>query len=243
MKKLNLIMLTLPLILGYHLLVGSSSFYGVNYALKPSQNNIQDKGSIQGGVIAGTVVNLEGQPVAKAEVIARPARGYRGIHPHAFTDAKGNYRIAELEPDTYYVAAHKESEVNADTIATFYSAGFTESPSVTLLDSQVVDGVIIRFGPKSARLKGRIIDAITKKPIQNAGVTLRRADNASSLYGFSSESKFSVLVPPIPFTIEVEADGYEDWKYSNDGSAKHADALLLASGATKDLTIALHPAK
>src|SRR5438270_2887805 len=91
-------------------LIGSSSFYGVNYALKPSQNSGQDKSSIQGGVIAGTVVNLEGQPVAKAEVIARPARGYRGILPHALTDAKGNYRIAELEPDTYSVAAHKESE-------------------------------------------------------------------------------------------------------------------------------------
>lgn len=225
------------------ILIASSSFHAVNRALKPSQNSGQDESSIQGGVIAGTVVNLEGQPVAKAEVIARPDRGYRGILPHALTNAKGNYRIGELEPGTYTIAAHKESEGYADTIATFYSAGFIESPRVTLLDSQVVDGIIIRFGPKSASLTGRIIDAKTKKPIEDAGITLRRADNPKYLYSTGVEKRFKVLVPPAPFTIEVKAEGYEDWKYSNDGSGKRADALLLASGATKDLTIALRPLK
>src|SRR5438067_6448622 len=91
------------------ILIASSSFYAFNRALNPSKNSGQDKSPIQGGVIAGTVVNLEGKPVAKADVFAVSAtRGSRGIRPHTFTDTKGNYRLAGLEPDTYFIEAQKE---------------------------------------------------------------------------------------------------------------------------------------
>ena len=223
-------------------LIGSGSFY----AVKPLQSNSQDKSSLQGGVISGTVVNQEGLAIARADVLAGSTRGSRGMPPHTITDARGNFTIAGLEPGMYFMEARKESEGYASNRDLFASDGLAEIPQIALLKDQVVSGVIVRFGPKSARLTGKVIDAKTRKPIELADITLRRADNpeyftAIGLDDPKTNSRFRVLVPPLPFTIEVKSSGYEDWTYSNDGSGKHMDALQLASGARKDLTIALHP--
>ena len=222
-------------------LIGSRSLYGV----KSIQSKAENKTN-QGAEISGTVINNEGQPVAEAQVIAAPARGHTGILPHTFTDAKGNFKITGLNPESYFLDARKESEGYSSTFGTFHSAGLAEAPLISLTNDQVVTGVVLRFGPKSATLTGRIIDATTNKPIENAEIILRRTDNPKRFYSTGPNdpkvnNRFKVLVPPLPFTIEVKASGYEDWTYSNDGSGKHMDALHLASGARKDLTIALHP--
>jgi len=198
-------------------------------------------GAIVGVEISGTVINHEGRPVAEAQVVASPARGHTGILPHTFTDAKGNFRIVGLNPESYFMEAQKESDGYASTFGTFHSAGLAEAPLISVAENQAVTGVILRFGPKSARLTGRIIDAKTKKSVEDAEIVLRRASNPRQFYSTSSQSKFNVLVPPVPFTIEVKSYRYEDWTYSNDGSGKHMDALRLASGQRRDLTIALHP--
>ncbi len=166
--------------------------------------------------------------------------------PHTITDARGDFTIAGLEPGTYFMEARKESEGYASNRYAFASAGLAEIPQIDLLKDQAVSGVIVRFGPKSAKLTGQVIDAKTRKPIELADITLRRADNPKyftsiGLNDPKANNRFHVLVPPLPFTIEVKSSGYEDWTYSNDGSGKHMDAIQLASGARKDLIIALHP--
>lgn len=83
-----------------------------------------------------------------------------------------------------------------------------EVPQIVLLANQIVNGVTVRFGPKSAKLTGRIIDASTKKSVEDAQITLRRANNPKQFYSTSVENKFNVLVPPLPFTVEVKALGY-----------------------------------
>jgi len=185
------------------------------------------------------VVNPAGQPVAKADVVAYDVtRGSRGPRPHAVTDEAGNFEIAGLEAGTYYMSAQKESEGYASTIDGFHSAGLITVPSVSVTDNQVVEGIILHLGPKSGRLTGKIVDTRTKSPIQQAAITLRRADNPEQFYGTSSESKFSLLVPAVPFTIDVEAKGYKKWTYT-DASGKHV--LRLTSGQRKELTISLDP--
>ncbi len=220
------------------LLVGCGFFYPISI-----QSSSQEEADVKGGVISGIVLNHEGQPVAKADVIAVSARGSRSIRPHTVTDAKGNFTIAGLKPGTYFMEAKKESEGYASTIGTFHSAGLAEAPKVVVLENQTVAGIILRFGPRSARVTGRIIDARSRKSVEDAQIILRRADNPKQFYATSVENRFNLLVPPVPFTIEVKASGYQDWTFSNDGSGKRMDALHLASGTRRDLTIALHPLK
>ncbi len=201
--------------------------------LAPLQGGSQAKSSSQGGVISGTVFNHEGRPVAKADVFAAPARGFRAILPHTLTDVDGKFKIAGLQPGTYFMGAEKTSEGYASNRDSFASAGLAEVPQIVLLENQIVNGVTVRFGPKSARLSGRIIDARTKKSVEDAQIILRRANNPKQFYSTSVESKFNVLVPPLPFTVEVKASGYQDWKYSS--------SLTLSSGQRRGLVVSLQP--
>ena len=132
-------------------------------------------------MISGTVVNLEGRPIAGADVFAVSTRGSRGPRPHTLTNAQGNFTIGGLEAGTYFMEARKESEGYASTVDSFPSHRFTQVPRIVLLENQVVSAVILRFGPKSAILTGQVIDAKTKKPVE-ADIILRRADNPKYFY-------------------------------------------------------------
>jgi hypothetical protein len=215
-------------------------------AVKSVTGNSQATTYQHGAVIIGTVLSLEGQAIAGADVFAVSARGSRGMRPHTTTDSKGNFTIAELKPGTYYIGAEKESEGYASNRDSFASAGLAEVPQIVLVENQVVSGVILRFGPRSAKLTGQVINAKTKKPIEVADIVLRRADNPKHFYSIGLNdpkvnNRFKVLVPPLPFTIEVTSVGYENWTYSRNGSGKHKNALQLVSGQRKDLTILLQP--
>jgi hypothetical protein len=188
------------------LLLGAFIISGCLYGVKSIQSKAENE-IYQGAEISGTVINHDGRPVAEAQVIASPARGHTGILPHTFTDAKGNFRIVGLNAESYFMEAQKESDGYASTFGTFHSAGFAEAPLISVAQNQVVTGVILRFGPKSARLTGRIIDAKTKKSVEDAEIILRRVSNPRQFYSTSSQSKFNVLVPPVPFTIEVKSSG------------------------------------
>jgi hypothetical protein len=65
------------------------------------------------------------------------------------------------------MGAEKISEDYASNRDSFASAGLAEVPQIVLLANQIVNGVTVRFGPKSAKLTGRIIDASTKKSVED----------------------------------------------------------------------------
>jgi 5-hydroxyisourate hydrolase-like protein (transthyretin family) len=66
-------------------------------------------------------------------------------------------------------------------------------------------------GPKALKLFGHVVDAITKKPINGVRITLRRVENPGAFFetGINASGSFRVLVPQVPFTLEVSAPGYE----------------------------------
>ena len=70
------------------------------HAVKSVRGNLTAKSTVQGAVITGRVINLEGQNVAGADVFAVSARGSRGMRPHTMTDSKGNFTIPGLTPET-----------------------------------------------------------------------------------------------------------------------------------------------
>jgi protocatechuate 3,4-dioxygenase beta subunit len=217
-------------------------------AAKPARGGVQGGATPQGATVTGRVTNPEGEPIAGAEVVAVSARGSRGRRPRALTDGQGSFTITGLKPGTYFLDAKKEDDGYTSLRSSFHSAGLADIPQVTVAENQTISDLIVRLGPKGAKLTGQITDAVTGEPVADAEITLRRADNPSHFYSFGPNEpkmrgRFKVMVPPVPFTIEVKAPGYEDWTYSGDGSGKHADALQIGGGDLRHLTIALRPAR
>jgi hypothetical protein len=48
-----------------------------------------------------------------------------------------------------------------------------------------------------------------------------------------------MLVPPVPFRLTVQADGYEPWHYGGKNWARKAGLITLKSGQTLSLAVRL----
>lgn len=119
---------------------------------------------------------------------------------------------------------------------------------MTVTQNQVARDVVLQFGPKASKIEGFIVDATTNQPISKATITLRRVDNPEVYYIIGPKEpkengRFKVLVPSVPFTIEVSSPEYETWTYSKNGLNNRSDPLVVNRGIVKKLGIALHPQK
>lgn len=220
---------------------------GVAYAVNRHPHDRQGMvSSIR--TITGKVVDAQGQPVSGAEVMALSDSGGMGRLPTAYTDEQGVFLFKHLAPDTYTLSVAKEEDGYAHTYIPLYSAGPTENTRATLSEQQTVSDITLRLGPKAAKLTGRILDASTNKPIkaiQDLQIVLRRASDPNSFYstGPDSEGNFSILVPPVPFTIEVSAPGYKKWTNISNADGDRTSPVQMTQGEGKKVTIALQPIK
>lgn len=195
-----------------------------------------------GGAIEGRVLNSDGEPVARAKVSAENENSM-GRVISSQSDKDGYYRI-ETEPGTYMVVGSKEEDGYALTISGFHQEGNINIPKVTVGPNQVIQGIDVNLGSRASILEVVITEAVSNRPINKARIKLRRADNPEILYSIGTAAekkngKFKVLVPHVPFTIEISSPDYETWTYSADGSGKSSDALVLNPGENKKLTVVL----
>jgi len=200
------------------------------------------------GTIAGRVLDAGWQPVSGAQVLVERSDIPMGKLPFVYTDEQGKFLIKDLATGTYMVYVAKEEDGYPPTYSAFHFVGPVDIPRITIDAQHVTPEVIIQMGPKAARVIGRIVDAITKKPIENAQIILRRIDNTDYSYltgpnQLEEKGAFKILVPSVPFTIKVSAPGYEDWYYGGNDSKEKAGALKLAPNTTKELLISLRPVK
>lgn len=201
------------------------------------------------GAIAGQVLNAEGQPEAGIRVqAANAAFAPRGSLPVAVTDEEGKFRIEGLAPGTYNLYTENEELGYPFSMYAFTNLDPWNIPQATVYEGQTTSDVVIQLGPRAAILIIRIMDSLTGTRLRNAHITLRRLDNPTWRYSTQIHSDrpqppegLRILVPPIPFTIEVSAPRYQRWQYRRAGSNNQADALQLAPGSTHRLDIALRP--
>lgn len=220
-------------------MVGAS--YAINHSLRArrditpsSHQNIASSA----GAISGRVVDADGQLVFKAEVHALNTESGMGKVPTGCTDDQGVFLIKNLNPGTYKVSVSKEEDGYPPTEHPFHSVGFVEAPQVTVYEGQTTADVVARLGPKSAKLVGRVVDAINHRPvpIEDVRITLRRVDDPDNSYTSvpNVEGKVDILVPPVPIMIEISAPGYE---------TKRVDSLRLRSEETRRLDFTLRPVR
>jgi hypothetical protein len=192
------------------------------------------------GRITGTVINEEGDPIQGAQVWAQVAdRPIIGALRFVESDANGKFEINRLEFETFHVFAKKEDDKYPDIGSSFY--GESPSPTVTLSSQKPVSDLTVKIGPKAGVLAGTVSDKVTGKPI-GAGFMLRRAKNPANLLSTSQASHYRLLLPAeTDITLEVSADGYKTWRYTDPSDSSGPGLIRLSSGTERDLDIELQP--
>lgn len=195
------------------------------------------------GRIEGLILSPEGKPVAGATVSALElSHPFVGRVPTSLTDQNGHFLIDGLEAGPYMLYAGKEEENYPETNNYFY--GPDPPREVTVHEGRVTKNVVLRLGPKGARLRGRVVDAETTKTISNASMSLVREDDSAASMGSSvgKAGEFNALVPGNkPFRLKVSAPGYHPWYFGTDGTEEHAAPIEMKPGESKELTIRLKP--
>ncbi len=222
-------------------LIAVTASYAINrgfqpYLPAPPPGPIQSTVSLGG--ISGRVINAEGEPVSGVRVEANPYPLRGGLVRDAGTDAKGIFRIYNLEVGRYKLSVSKEEAGYADTSNHFYAAGFVEMPEVIVYANQTVSWGDIHLGPRAGKLIGSVREAQTKKLIasNDLHLNLTRVDDPNNSYRTTPDvnGHFQILVPPIPITFEVTMLGYEK---------KDLGGLRLKKGEIKRFDILLNPTK
>lgn len=201
-----------------------------------------------GGAIEGRVTNAEGQAVAGALVTAEPKGASARPILTDISDGDGNYRIEVERPGTYVVYGSKKQDGYATTLSAFHQLIPLSLPEAEVGPNEVAKGVEVNLGAKCSIVTVIVTDGANGRPINNVGITLRRADNPQMLYGVSEEAvkkngKFKVLVPPVPFTLRVSTHGYEPRTVGGRENGDEEEPLVVGPGEVREIRVALRPQK
>ena len=213
---------------------------GISYAMHPPTNalHVNQVATSNAGTIKGRVLDANGKAVSAAEVHVLKSDFISGKIQTVYTNNEGVFSIKGLAAGTYTISVSKAEDGYVDSSSPFFSGGLIP-PTQVNVNAQTTAEVVTQLGPKAAKLVGRVVDASTRKPIDNlhdVQITLRRVDNPEYSYstGLDSDGQFNILVPSVPVTIEVSASGY---------AKKNLKALQLRQQEVRRIDISLRPVK
>ena len=214
-------------------------FYGFRTLEAPC-----DEHQLTGG-IEGIVLDQHAAPVPGIKVFPFPDCCFQGPKwpPSSITDVSGKFSLVEIQPGSYRVSAVNETQYYPDTNLTFYE-GEVRYPVVEVQGGQVVRDVVVRLGPKAARLRGKIVDAKTGLGLVRASIGFYETKGEQLYLGIGPHKggEFDVLVPSTKaFRMRVSAPGYETWFYGSDGPEEHAKPMHLAPAAVKEILVRVRP--
>lgn len=160
----------------------------------------------EAGTIEGVVQTLKGIPIADASVYAIDLNNIRKRFKTT-TTSDGTFVIRGVPPSDYSVHAYKESEGYADTFYAFFGMN---KEAWRRIDVQAgsVNSLVLKLS-KYATLKLSIEDE-QGNPV-GGSLTFRRVDAPEMPYMAGVSPNMDILVPPVPFRFEIEAEGYEIW--------------------------------
>jgi Carboxypeptidase regulatory-like domain len=201
------------------------------------------------GSIIGNVLGRQGNPVEGATVYTnawnRPPGP--GLRREGRTDKDGNFVIRGVPAGSYLVCAVKQADGYPDPTSALF-AGETPPPKVTVQAGKVISGVVVRVGPRAARLKGQVVEAPTDLPVKDAGLDFTDpADPTRYLMGTTiapGPGGLNVLVPVgTPFVMQIEAPGYDTCYFTLHGCKSHRVVVTVPAATTYDVVVRMRPSR
>lgn len=202
--------------------------------------------AVPGARVSGLVVDPEGQPVHGAKV------GLLGDSKYPWrvrTNREGRFTLIVPNPGTYRAIADRREEGYAETHFYFNNADVAlDLPRVTVYGQETIDDVVVRLGPKQARLVVCLRNAETGTAVEQLSSRLARSNQPEAwIIGGAQAVRnragcFDMLVPPaVPVDVEISAPGFQPHRFTSDASVEAAPPITLESGEVREIVLELRP--
>jgi hypothetical protein len=180
-------------------------------------------------MIEGIVRTASGQPLAGATVVLDPQLGGEYVMRRTVTNDHGEFSLDRVLSGEYAIYALKEQDGFGDVGAKFFGLGKPPLQRITVDDGP--KAVSINIGEPGGQLQILVLDQ-GGKPLRSAVYKLSAADDPSAFIQFGGRLNgvLSTPVPPLPFVIEVTAQGYEAWR---------SQRMLIRSRDVEDVRVRL----
>jgi hypothetical protein len=193
--------------------------------------------------IVGYVKDRENHPVAGAEVCANPYGPVAGIIPHGVSKVDGSFTLDIWWPDTYTISAEHLAKGYPDVTNGFYGNFFGVAPAITVSESNELQPVEVRVGPTAGRVRLKIVDDQSGRPVVSGLLRVCRTDDPKMCMSTSTafpQGRYDLLAPDVPFTIKFEVWG-KGWekRYAVDGDGVPVEMLQVDLGQRKEVKIRL----
>jgi hypothetical protein len=189
------------------------------------------------GSVEGVVLDQQGKPIRDANVYANLEKDMRRPVATTTTDSAGKFLLRDLPAERVYIYAYKESDGYPNGFAAFFALPNDQSLVVMKVEAGQTTSLTIKRGARSAHLKVHVTDENGSRI--GAGLRLTREDQPGGDYITGTDGDVSMLVPPVPFRVMVDEDGYEPWHYGGANYASKAGLVTLKSGQTLTLNVRL----
>ena len=161
------------------------------------------------GSIEGIVLEGNGKPLSGATVYALPENDMTKQF-HTITGDAGKFILDGLPEGGAYLSAFKERDGYPYNFFSFFLSPGEKTPRVNVRAGEIIKGVTIQLGQRSARLNLEITDQNGKLLNEGVELTFRRPDLPGD-YSRGANTEESLLVPPVPFRLTVGVKGYKPW--------------------------------
>ena len=161
--------------------------------------------------VQGTVLAEDGQPLVDATVYGLPELDM--IHQiRTQTDGDGRFFLKQIPPGAVYLHAFKESDWYPYDFFSFFNTRTGPSGKVTVEPGATKEDVVIQMGRRAGALDIEIADENGAMLTEGVGLTFTRDDIPGNYGRGAGASIHSLLVPAVPFTMTIEAEGYKTWR-------------------------------
>jgi hypothetical protein len=158
---------------------------------------------VQTGCLVGSAVDQQSLPVIGVKI--QPSISAEHLEtrvPSKLTDKNGRFRFDGVQPGDYTVftdAAGYPPTLNQEGL---------EYARVSVQPISACADIAIRLGPKAAKLRVRVVDAVTRKPLQGSTVWLDGEHGGHGLWSLRVIGD-PMLIPALrQFHVSARAQGY-----------------------------------
>ena len=191
-------------------------------------------------IISGQVFDELGNPAPGVRVCAHPD-DYAQVRQVLCSYSKpgGDFAIAHLRPVGYRILTENDAAGYFPQFP-FFKYPASVIPRVVLTDTRRTATIVVSLPPKNGQLVGKAIDATTRRPVDNLKFLLCQVASPQTCWmthAKNAEGTFRIFAAHVPFTMRVEAEGYEPWFGAN--GADINESISIPSAAKVEILLTL----